>query len=141
LAYASDAARFLERVSSQQVRIVAPEGIELETLEVLAHELGPLILDPAIARMLFHDVVALFNNMLRWGILRVVGRQDEALVESAFVVASHYNLSLADSFSVQLARDSGYPLLLADDALFHGLKHLEPAMPGFRVIWLTDLQP
>ena len=130
LPYAAKANQFLtDELRSGQTGVVAVEGVELQLLDILAHDLSPVRLDTAIAGMLF-------DALRRDRLLRSVGHR--ALLRSAFAVATSHDIAFSDALAVALAGTSSLPLLVADEGIYITLHEVEVERPGLRVVWLPQ---
>ena len=137
LPYAAKANQFLtDELRSGQTGVVAVEGVELQVLDILAHDLSPVRLDTAIAGMLFDDVIAVFDALRRDRLLQSVGHR--ALLRSAFAVATSHDIAFSDALAVALAGTSSLPLLVADKGVYITLHEVEVERPGLRVLWLPQ---
>lgn len=136
LSSASEAERFrYERIDSHAVRLVAVDTLLFQVLDEIAKDLGES-LDLFLTQTLADDVMALFADLQDAEILELVPHQ--SLLRAAMIRAGRYHISFADALAVALARDSGWPLLLADRALYDALKPLEATEPRLSVVWLVD---
>ena len=115
---------------------MAIERLKFRILDALARDLGPVRVGPMVSRALFDDVSVQLDQMAQRHILRPA--REEPLAREGFAIAALYNVSFYNALLVALAEDSGHPLLVGDEELYHSLQEIEADRPAFRALWLPE---
>jgi hypothetical protein len=135
---ADAAVRFLlEALASRRARVIILDGLQHRTLESLAADLSTVPLQPAVAEMLYDDVVAQIDLLTQPDIGHVMSA--EPVARAGFILASSYGIPLFEAQTVALAAAIRLPLLVCDGDDFAALTSIAAERPALHLVWLPDL--
>jgi hypothetical protein len=130
--------RFLDEfLQPDRMRVLVPEHLLWQVLRLVAADLAEDRLAGVLAAALADDIRVVFATLIAQG--SVVLADHMPLVRQAFIVATHYGLSLDDALVAALADRTGLPLLVADAQTEGAYRPLADDRATLRVVAVDEL--